>query len=149
MEFLQRRGKHGDLKKVTQTVWFSIWKLTLMFCGWGCARQFCVSAVALVCVQESQYHCCSIYIRAVLLGASCFLTHCQLPLGKHFRGGHLSLLSSGKLNYFSAVNSWHLRALNTSWGTSNTLVDQTRNSYMNSYKSFPVSQLADDHRDGK
>lgn len=45
-------------KKITWTAWFSVWKLKLMFCGRVCAVQFCVSAVAVVCMKEPQYHCC-------------------------------------------------------------------------------------------
>ena len=46
-----------------------------------------------------------IHVRAMLLGANCSLTYCQLALGKHSVEGHLLPFSSGKLSDFNAVNS--------------------------------------------
>lgn len=151
MEFLQHQGKHGDLKKKLPELpnflherwnWYFVDEAVLgnFVCVpwlWSACRSLRIIAVG-------------IYVRAVLLGANCFLTYCQLPLGKHFCGGPLVTAQQWKAKWLQGSElMWHLRALSTSWRTSSTLKDQTRISYMNSCKSFPVSQLADDHGDGK
>lgn len=89
-------------KKITWTAWFSVWKLKLIFCGGGCAGQFFVSVV---CMQDLSIIAVGICVRAMLLGANCFLTHCQLPLGKHFRGGPLVTAQQWGAEWLQAVNS--------------------------------------------
>lgn len=106
MEFLQHQGKHGDLKKnylnclifcmktETDVLWTSL-----------CCAILCV------CCGCGLHEGASVSLLLVSMSELCFLepTASWHTVSWHWENisveGHLSLFTSGKLNYFNAVNS--------------------------------------------